>query len=201
MTDKLEAQLESVFESLKIDKNNIDKFIEYIEILSKWNRGINLISKKEYNIVNRLIAPSLLFFKLIKASNNKRVVDIGSGAGFPAMVIKIYNPSLDVVMVEKNRKKITFLHYVSYKLNFNVKIVGKNIFDIDKEIVCNNVDVVTARGVNLTKKLTETIKIKTRGRYLMYFTSPKISLPLEMVDNVEFNSISVQLYKLTKQEG
>ena len=191
MTD-LKTRLEKAFKKVDIPPANTENFITYIEILNEWNRNLALISKRKTNIVSQLIAPSLLFFKFFKdASLN--IADIGTGAGFPAVVLKIYNPSLKITLIEPNYKKCGFLHYVCAKLNLQCTILNSRVEDLEKKIYC---DVITTRALRVEPLLLE-IKNKIRGGYLFYITSKDNHLPsLPLEKEIIFKKRSAQLYRL-----
>ena len=195
MTKELETQLENTFLNLELEPRNIELFIEYINTLRKWNRKINLISKKENDIVNSLIAPSLLFFKVTEGLSCSSVVDLGSGAGFPGFVIKIYEPDIKMVMIEKNSKKCAFLNYVNTILQLESQIISESLFDITSSKI-EAADIVTVRGVRLTKNIIEEIKRKTKSKRLIYFTSQSIHLPLVLEKQMELNYVVSKMYKL-----
>lgn len=195
MTKELETQLENTFLKLELEPRNIELFIEYINTLRKWNRKINLISKKENDIVNSLIAPSLLFFKVTEGLSCSSVVDLGSGAGFPGFVIKIYEPDIKMVMIEKNSKKCAFLNYVNTILQLESQIISESLFDITSSKI-EAADIVTVRGVRLTKGIIEEIKRKTKSKRLVYFTSQSIHLPLVLEKQMELNYVVSKMYKL-----
>ncbi len=195
MTKELETQLENTFLNLELEPRNIELFIEYINTLRKWNRKINLISKKENDIVNSLIAPSLLFFKVTEGLSCSSVVDLGSGAGFPGFVIKIYEPDIKMVMIEKNSKKCAFLNYVNTILQLESQIISESLFDITSSKI-EAADIVTVRGVRLTKNIIEEIKRKTKSKRLIYFTSQSIHLPLVLEKQIELNYVVSKMYKL-----
>ncbi len=192
MIEKLETQLEDAFDKLDLPSRSIDRFKKYLLLLEQWNKNINLISRKENDIIDKLFAPSLLFFKLIDNIHGKSVIDLGSGAGFPAFVIKIYNPDIDVTLVEINKKKASFLQYINAMLDLKCTIVS-NILQTGEK---NNksASILTVRGVRLTPQIIEQIKIK--NRYLIHFTSLENKLPLSLIEEVELNSISAKLYLL-----
>ncbi len=195
MTNDLRIQLEHIFNKLQIEKRNTDLLIKYIQLLNNWNKNINLISKKEKNIVCSLVAPSLLFFKLFKTSISYNIVDLGSGAGFPSITIKIYNPNINITMVDSNAKKTAFLHYATTKLSLKCNIINKNFNSINYNEL-NNIDIVTVRGVNITNNILDIIKTKIQSKWLVYYTSPKNHLTLDLARETEIYSISAQLYKL-----
>ncbi len=195
MINALKIRLESVFNDLGLEARNIEKFEEFLSVLTHWNKKVNLVSKKEENIVDNLLAPSLLFFKLTEDLKYKTVVDLGSGAGFPSLVIKIYSPDTDIIMIEKDNKKCAFLNYVCAKLNYQVTIVKKNIFDMTDEEIEKS-DIITVRGIRLREEIIDQIKLKTKPKRLIYFTSPNLHLSLNPEKEMTYNSISSQLYRL-----
>jgi len=188
----LKTQLEKAFRRVDIPPANIDNLIAFLDILNEWNKNIALISKKETNIVGQLVAPSLLFFKFFRDPDLK-VVDIGSGGGFPAVILKLYKPSLNITMIEPNYKKCGFLNYVCAKLGLRCTILNKRVEDLKQKINC---DVVTARALKFEPLLPE-IKKRITGGYLFYI-SPKDNHPtfLTLEKEIIFRKWSAQLYKL-----
>ncbi len=185
------ALLEKAFKELDIPKKNLEHFCLYLEMLSEWNMHIALISKKEKNVVSNLLAPSLLFFKFFKG-NNISVVDIGSGAGFPAIAIKIYEPTLKTTMIEANSKKCAFLTYACAKLNLHCNIINKRIEAMDEIIKC---DIITARALKISTLLNK-IKRRISGGYLLYLTSKDNHLTIPPEKELVLNNHCAKLYQL-----
>jgi 16S rRNA (guanine527-N7)-methyltransferase len=95
----------------------------YIDILLRWNARINLTAiRSEEEIVTRHFGESLFLARHVfpdgraQALKPARVLDIGSGAGFPALPLKIYSPQIHLTMIESNQKKSTFLREVARAL-------------------------------------------------------------------------------------
>ncbi len=193
MTKDIKAQLNKSFDELNLQAKNVEYFEEYIKILLLWNKKINLISKKEENIVQNLIAPSLLFFKHFTL-DNYNIIDLGSGSGIPAVVLKIYKPSLNITMVDANYKKTTFLQYICRKLNLDCKIINNTFEAINKNIMQYNI--TTTRGVNIDTKLLGIIKQNIQSRWLVYFTSPNIHLPLNIQKELRLSLTAMKIYNL-----
>lgn len=189
--EKQKELLEKTFNELNIPKKNLERFCLYLEMLSEWNRHIALISKKEKNIVRNLLAPSLLFFKFFEG-NNPSIVDIGSGAGFPAIVIKIYEPTLKITMIEANSKKCAFLIYACAKLNLHCNIINKRIEAMDEIIKC---DIITARALKISTLLNK-IERRISGGYLLYLTSKDNHLAIPPQKELILNNHYAKLYKL-----
>ncbi len=101
----------------------LDKFSIYHKELLNWNEKINLVSEKSAeDLVGRHFLDSLTALRFID-KKNARVLDIGSGAGFPGIPLKIACPSLDVFLLESNRKKTSFLKYIVRELQLDKIIV------------------------------------------------------------------------------
>ena len=100
-------------ESLKIGVDFSDEAISQIETyfqeLVRWNQKINLTGHKEENrIISNLFIDSLAFQKVFKQKTGSSILDVGSGAGFPGLPLKISCPHLFVTLVEPNLKKSRF---------------------------------------------------------------------------------------------
>lgn len=94
----------------------IDRFQEFCSILQKWNDKINLISEKNpFSILAKHIFDSLQYLRWLDLSH--RTLDIGSGAGFPGIPIKIIHPDLRITLIESQRKRCNFLREVVRTLN------------------------------------------------------------------------------------
>jgi len=97
-------------------------FSSYLDLLVKWNKKINLTSEKTAEeILKNHIFDSLQFSRAVFP--NSRIIDIGSGAGFPGIPIKIIHPDLNITLVESQRKRSSFLGTVIYQLNLKDIIV------------------------------------------------------------------------------
>ncbi|MEQ8160948.1 MAG: 16S rRNA (guanine(527)-N(7))-methyltransferase RsmG, partial [Smithellaceae bacterium] len=102
----------------KIDLTPVrGQFDIYRRELLKWNEKTNLISDKSAGeIESRHFLDSLTALKFI-GSENSRIIDIGCGAGFPGIPLKIASPALQLYLVETNRKKVSFLKHIVRLLN------------------------------------------------------------------------------------
>ena len=94
----------------------------YLDLLVKWNRKINLTSEKiPSEILHRHIFDSLQYARVI--SPGDQIMDIGSGAGFPGVPLKIVYPSLALTLVESQRKRCSFLEAVVFNLALQNSLV------------------------------------------------------------------------------
>ncbi len=121
----------------------------YVKLLLKWNDKINFIGKSTEDIIwDRHIKDSLQLMKFIK--KQEIIMDFGTGAGFPGMVISIAGEN-KVILVEKNSKKCAFLRQV--KLATNSCAIIKNC--TIEETKDNNVDTITCRAFASLVKIFE----------------------------------------------
>lgn len=101
----------------EISADQVSDFKKYMTLLLSWNQRTNLISRHdEGHIVSRHVLESLAVLLSCEMPVGVRVVDIGSGAGFPAVPIKLIRPDLDVTLVESKRFKALFLKEVVRQL-------------------------------------------------------------------------------------
>ena len=141
--------------SLNVSRETLNGFYEYETLLSKWNEKINLVSKNTLvDIWERHFLDSGQIIKHVEVSG-KRWVDVGSGAGFPGLVVALLlrdrKIDCDLVLVEKNSKKGLFLNEVIRKLNLSVEVVNDNIDNLEPL----NADVLTARAFSELNNLIE----------------------------------------------
>ncbi len=138
--------------NLKIEKEEVKKFYEYMKMLIEWNKKINLTAiNDEKEIIIKHFIDSLTISKYIE--NAERMVDVGTGAGFPGIPIKIINKELEVVLVDSLNKRINFLNEVIEKLGLeNIKAIHARAEDLGKDKKYREkFDVVTSRAVaNMT---------------------------------------------------
>ena len=141
--------------SLNVSRETLNSFYEYKALLSKWNEKINLVSKNTLvDIWERHFLDSGQIIKHVEASG-KRWVDVGSGAGFPGLVVALLlrdrKIDCDLALVEKNPKKVFFLNEVIRKLNLSVEVVNDNIGTLEPL----NADILTARAFSELNNLIE----------------------------------------------
>ena len=141
---------------LELTEEQLNSLDIYCKYLLEYNSHTNLTAiKEEEQVYLKHFYDSLTFIKAIDLTNINNLIDVGTGAGFPGMVLKIIYPNVEVTLLDSNNKKITFLQELSKKLNLD-KI---NFFHGRAEDFCQknreSFDVVTARAVSNMTTLTE----------------------------------------------
>ena len=153
------------------------KFDLYYKLLVEWNQKFNLTTVTEREKVELLhFKDSVLPSNLIP--NKSKLLDIGSGAGFPAIPLKIVRDDLDITMVDSVNKKITFLDEVisSIKLT-GIRAIHKRVEDLDKK---QKYDVVTSRAVAALNILVEyCLPYVKVGGFMLAYKSMEISQELD----------------------
>lgn len=114
-------------------ENQLNQFYTYMNLLIEWNQKVNLTAIIEPSeIILKHFIDSLTINKYIE--KNKTLVDVGTGAGFPGIPLKIYRTDLKVTLVDSLNKRINFLNDVISKLNLqNIETVHSRAEDFGKE--------------------------------------------------------------------
>ena len=142
------------FYDLSDEKYN--KFQKYMNLLIEWNKNINLTAITDKDEIElKHFVDSLTINKYI--SDNSKVIDVGTGAGFPGIPLKIYNESLDITLLDSLNKRINFLNHVIEELNLNkIKAVHSRAEDAAKKPdYREKFDVATSRAVANLSTLVE----------------------------------------------
>ena len=101
--------------NIEFNDKQLEQFFEYMNLLIEWNEKINLTAITEpKEIIIKHFIDSLTINKYIEKNN--KIVDVGTGAGFPGIPIKIYRPDVEVTLVDSLNKRINFLNEVISKL-------------------------------------------------------------------------------------
>lgn len=141
--------------NLEISEEKLNKLnILFIE-LEKYNMNVNLtriIEKKDVYLKHYYDSLSIL--KIIDLNQFNNLIDVGTGAGFPGLVLAIFFPNLNITLLDSNVKKIEWLKYISNILDLNVEIVYDRIENYSKENL-NKFDIVTSRAVANLRVLSE----------------------------------------------
>ncbi len=139
------------------DSNNIiSKLLIYKDILLKWNKAFNLTAlRDEKTVVINHLLDSLSVAHLIQEND---VLDVGSGAGLPGIVLALYDPKKQITLVDKVGKKAAFMKQVCIELDIkNVDVIHCRVEDMDHN---KKFDAIVARAfsemdllINLTKNI------------------------------------------------
>ena len=126
-----------------VNKETLAKLQTYLELIKIWQKKFNLISQKSFDSIwERHFMDSYQILKLF--GNKKKILDIGSGAGFPAIVCAICSNNF-FYLVESSKKKCVFLNEVKRIINMkNISIHNSRVENLK---IINNFDYISARAV------------------------------------------------------
>lgn len=152
---------------IDINEEQINKFYDYMNLLIEWNKKINLTAITDYNeIILKHFVDSLTINKYIKENNY--VVDVGTGAGFPGIPLKIIRDDINIVLVDSLNKRINFLNEVIKELNLkNIETVHARAEEFGRnKKYRQKFDVATSRAVANLSTLSEYMipLVKINGR-------------------------------------
>lgn len=150
-----------------IDINNeqAKKLFKFCELLRSWNKTHSLTSMRKDEEFNEAILDSV--YPLTFLNDFKSALDIGSGAGFPAMPLAILKSDVNFMLSEPLSKKYAFLQFAKLELNLNNVTVKKNRVE---ELEGTEFEMISSRGVANSQILIELSSplLKTGGNWLFY---------------------------------
>lgn len=156
----------------------------YISELLRWNKTHKLISTSdEAKILERHIKDSEEAFYKIKDFNIKEIADIGSGAGFPGVVIAILDKNLRVSLIESVAKKCSFLEYLKIKLGLSYEVICKDANNINKSF-----EATIERALGKPKDIVNIME-KLSNKYVFLMVGENEDI--EYFKNLGYNNIKL----------
>ena len=178
--------------SLHPFKECLISFRTYLLELKKWNRVHNLTGiKKDEDIITKHFLDSLLYMKAMPQGALK-VADIGSGAGFPGVPIKIIRPEIEMYLIESSVKKSLFLRHIIRLLKVNkIEVIEERVENIEKTFT---VDIALTRALftidDFIKKASHIVK---DGGMLIQSKGPKVQEELKKLKDMNYEIIPCKL--------
>lgn len=158
--------------SFGVELNDIQlmKLDQYAEMLVDWNTRINLTSITDSEgIMIRHFEDSLAMLRYIYIPQGAKMIDVGSGAGFPGLVLKIARPDLQITLLDSLNKRISFLEAVAEKIELPVEALHLRAEDGGKmKIYRERFDFACARAVSDLRELVEYCLpfVKVGGKFI-----------------------------------
>jgi len=152
-------------EGIDLESEVITKLEHFASLLNEWNQIHNLTGAKTIDAIYVNIVDSL--YPLTFIEKPKTLLDVGTGAGFPGLVLAIALPETDVVLAEPLKKRVSFLKYAAIDLELkNVKVEAKRVEKVEHDAF----DLITSRAVTNTKLLLDLTKdiSDSKTDYLFY---------------------------------
>ena len=147
--------LKDGFCELKIDASDdaLNKLCEYAKLLKSWNEKMNLTAvTDDFGIATKHFFDSAT--PLLTGHINGKVIDVGTGAGFPGLVLKILKPEIEITLLDSLKKRLTFLEEVAKTLDISVNLVHARAEDAGHSMRCE-FDTAVSRAVANMSSLSE----------------------------------------------
>ena len=176
--------------------NRINAFTTYLYELKKWNKTYNLTGlKKDEDIIIKHFIDSLLYLKVMPEGKIK-VADIGSGAGFPGIPIKIIRPEIEMYLIEPSVKKSAFLRHITRRLQLKeIEVIEKTVEEIRvNQNLSLSVDVAVTRALfsikDFIKKASHIVK---QDGILILNKGPKVREEIKMLKDIKYEILTLGL--------
>ena len=176
-----------------LSEGQLQQLSSYLDLLLRWNTRVNLTSVRQpEEIVTRHFGESLFaaqhlfsFPSRAQTRSSERLIDLGSGAGFPGLPIKIWMPDLEITLIESNQKKATFLREVIRKLGLS----DAAIFPGRAEDFENRAETVTLRAVERFEKsiLVAARLVAANGRLALLVGEAQVEQAIKAVTRFEWS--------------
>ena len=181
--DTLQFEKDIQAYGIKLTDIQIGQFLTYYEMLTEWNQVMNLTAITEYkDVMKKHFVDSLSLVKAISLDGEQSLVDVGTGAGFPGLALKIAFPGLQVTLLDSLRKRIDFLGAVVQKLHLQeVELIHGRAEDVARmEGRREHSDICVSRAVANLSTLSEyCIPFVKVGGVFVSYKSEKLSEELK----------------------
>lgn len=169
--------------NISVNEKQMNQFLQYYELLIEWNKVMNLTGITEFNeVVEKHYLDSLCLIKVIPDLNNQKVLDLGTGAGFPGIPLKIVFPDLNIVLMDSLNKRILFLDEVISQLGLkNITAVhGRAEEMARRKEYRQQFDICVSRAVSNLASLSEyCIPFVSLNGYFISYKSADIDEEVE----------------------
>jgi len=208
-----QIQIDTFTRLIRVSRETIRSLVAYENFLTKSNESLNLIGNSTVNqIWNRHFLDSVQVIDFID-KNDKSLIDLGSGAGFPGLVLSIVSKErklpIKIKLIEKSQKKVKFLNDVIKMFDLNTKVINQNIL---KDPIKFSDDVFVARAFKPLKIIFELIHNKAKnwkkifiylgktGKYELLQASKSWDIEYKQRVSVTSNdSVIIEINKLKKK--
>ena len=187
-------------------QKNLNDLEKYSELLMEYNKKFNLTAiKTKKEIYLKHFYDSLTLIKAVDLTKNLKLLDIGTGAGFPGLVLKIFYPDLEITLLDSNHKKIMFLEEVIRNLHLkNIKclnIRAENLGDAYREYF----DIVTSRAVSHLRILAELSipYLKVKGKLIAMKSNyeKEVEESTKILNKLNSKIQAIETFKLPIEES
>lgn len=158
-----------------VSRETIEKLEIYISLLQQWNKKINLVSQQGMDQVwKRHVYDSFQLIRYLDSSV-KSIADLGSGGGFPGLILAL-STDIPVILIESDKRKTIFLREVLRQTKTQATVLCQRIENVN----AISADVVTARALtSLTQLLKFSKNILNKNGYCLFLKGRSVNLEIE----------------------
>ncbi len=177
--------------SLTHSRAQLNSFMTYLTELKKWNKAYNLTGlKTDEEIIVKHFLDSLLYLQALPEGGIS-VVDVGSGAGFPGIPVKIMRPEISMYLLEPSRKKANFLEHMIKTLGLEgIEVIEKRI----EEVKSLSVDAAVTRALFGVREFHKKASpfVREGGRIILN-KGPKVHEELKAMQDIRYEALTLKL--------
>ena len=142
---------------ITLTENQYEQFQKYFELLAEWNKKMNLTAiTDESGVALKHFADSLSLLNFVDIPQNSSLADVGTGAGFPGVVLKIARPDIKLTLIDSLNKRLVFLGEVCAQLGIEAELIHSRAEDGARdEKLRESFDFAVSRAVARMNVLSE----------------------------------------------
>ena len=180
---------------ITVHPHQAELFARHAATLIRWNQKMNLTSiVTPIDMAVKHYLDSIIPIPYIKSYTS--LLDVGSGAGFPGIPLKIMLPSLQVILLEAKRKKVSFLRHVIQVLNLKHTLAEQARFEVlaHDPIKQDTFDVIVGRAFSSLERLVnEALPLLSTGGVIVALKGRKVENELQINKEGDFESVGLQV--------
>lgn len=168
--------------NIELTEEQINRFNIYCNMLIEWNSKMNLTAIKEpTEIAVKHFVDSCSVLNYVKIKKNAKVIDIGTGAGFPGIPLKILREDLDITLLDSLNKRLVFLNEVAKELNLELNTIHSRAEDLGRqENHREQYDIAISRAVAPLNVLSEySIPFVRKGGRFISMKGPNVQSEID----------------------
>jgi 16S rRNA (guanine527-N7)-methyltransferase len=166
-----------------LDEKKVEKFIKYMEMLKEWNQKINLTAiTDDEEIIKKHFIDSVSILQSGVIKDGMSIIDVGTGAGFPGIPLKIVMPTLNILLLDSLNKRVAYLNDVIMQLELDgIETIHARAEELSrKKEYREKYDAAVARAVANLNKLSEyCIPYVKTGGYFISMKGPSVAPEIE----------------------
>jgi 16S rRNA (guanine527-N7)-methyltransferase len=171
---------------IEVTATQAKSFQQYMELMVEWNEKVNLTAITEpHDVAVKHFLDSILLLKYLEIQDGAKLIDVGTGAGFPGLPLKIMRPELSLTLLDGLNKRLVFLQDVLTKLNISAELVHARAEEGSRQVQYRGrFDFATARAVAPLNFLCEyCLPYLKMGGTFVAMKGPQIDEELESAKN------------------